>query len=159
MIKQENNVFALIRYTATIDDESYLVDDQERFEKHLLENLKRKAYNEARKENRRAKLDDITVLLPAITYTENSLTTEQQARLDYMNTFTGLTLDEVMNYVMNEVEPTSLEYVTRKLETENTTLSERLESLNEENQSLMAQNLEIMSVLADLYENMNTGDE
>ena len=107
MIKQINKNFELVKYTATINGNATLVDSKEDFERQLREMETLNAEIEAMKQGLPFDRDSFEPTLPPIEYTENTLTEEQQERLDYINEFETITLDEAREYVVNNVEPTS----------------------------------------------------
>ena len=164
MIGIVNDIFSLIPFTATIGNTTYLVRDKVIFEKNYLQQLRYEGFRNAMERGERISFDDIEVTLPLITYTENTLTPEQDERLTIMNTFSSLPLDDARNYILHDIEPTHLEYTTRQLETKNKNLSNQVLSvmevsatLYEEKEALKLQNLELMSAMADIYESMMGG--
>ena len=107
MIKQIGQTFELIKYTAIVNGNSQFVDSKEDFERNLTEHEIIKAESEAMEQGLPFNRDSFEPPLPPIEYTENTLTEEQQERLDYINEFETITLDEAREYVVNNVEPTS----------------------------------------------------
>ena len=105
MIKQINQTFDLVKYTAIVNGVSQFVDSKEDFEKHLTELEIIDAESEAMEQGLPFDRDSFEPTLPPIEYTENTLTEEQQERLNYINEFETITLDEARDYVMNNVEP------------------------------------------------------
>lgn len=105
MLKQVGETFGLIRYTAIVNGDSQFIDSKEDFENLLVELETEKAETEAIKQGLPFDRNSFVPTLPPIEYTENTLSEEQQKRLDYINEFETITLDEAKEYVLNNIEP------------------------------------------------------
>lgn len=105
MIKQLDDNFELVKYTATIDGNTTLVDSKEDFERQLKEMETLNAEIDAMKQGLPFDRDSYEPTLLPTEYTENTLSEEQQERLNHINEFKTITLDEAREYVLNNVEP------------------------------------------------------
>ena len=108
MIYQTHEGFYVYSFKATYEDKEEYVSNKEQFERDIL--------------NRLSMLGEGEPVLPTITYSEVSLDAEQQSRFNYVKDLQGISLGEVVNYVISSIEPTCPSYEIKKLKEQNSLL-------------------------------------
>ncbi len=146
MIKQVGNTFELVAHSAVVDGVTYLVDNKEDFERMLREQIIMTAEMDALSEGQPFDRENFQVTLPAISYTDNTLTAEQEARLVEINTYNTITLDEARDYVVDNVTPEFNSEFKIK------TLTQQLEAKSLEVESLQVLNRQSLLAIAEVYE-------
>lgn len=111
MIYQSNEEFKIFPYKAIYDNQEIFITSKEQFELDLLERLQMEENHRAFEENR----EPNEVELPDIEYVEVTLTEEQEERFNFITKIKGLSLDEVNDYVIENIEPDNPSYHSVKL--------------------------------------------
>lgn len=119
MIYQSNNEFKVFPLLAEFSGKEEYLTDKTEFEKILLEQLQMQEDMLAMEEER----EPVTISLPAITYTDVVLTTEQSTRFAEVKDL-GLTLDEVRDYTIDSVVPKNIIFKLRVAEEEVVSLTQ-----------------------------------
>ena len=112
MIKRTSDGFFVMNYKASYEldgeqQETYL-DNKEEFEEMLKEEISMKQDKEPEE-----------VELPAISYEDVELDSEQQERFNEIKEVNGISLDEVRAYTINGTESDSIAFKTYLLEKDN----------------------------------------
>lgn len=140
MIYQNNDTFKVFPFVAEFDSEIHYIDDKEEFEKGLLRKIRMDKIIDG------TYIEDEVLNLPTITYSDFSLSDEQQARFDEITTYSTVTLDDVSDYVFNGLTK-NMEF---NLNREINSLKDKNTSLEEENTSLKNDMANILMYIASI---------
>lgn len=99
MIYQQDDDFKAYKFKTEIEGVMHFLDDKEVFETSLLNSIKHRMYAE----DTHSQEDIDAAELPEVVYSDFSLSTDQQSRLDEIRLCSTITLDDVNSYVFNGI--------------------------------------------------------
>lgn len=112
MIYQFNSEFRIFKYSTTFKGKVFHLDDKEQFENTLKELLQQEEDMKAIEEGR----EPVDISILPLVYEDVSLTEEQLDRFNAIKDVKDITLDDVRDYTLNNVDGDSIAFQNYKMQ-------------------------------------------